>query len=167
MAESEAALATGQLTSGRDDAIHAAQADVVAADAVEAQAEWKLNEKKIVAASDAYVFDTIYRAGEYVTAGQAVVSLLPPQNIRVRFFVSGTDLARLKIGQQVAVRETGAKDGVAAHISYVSPQAEYSPPELYNRDNRNKLLFMLEATPDAQPERIHPGLPVDVVVDHP
>jgi HlyD family secretion protein len=163
-AEAEATLATGKLSTGRDDAIHAAQEDVTAAKAALAQAVWRLDQKKLAAPADAFVFDTIYRAGEYVSAGQPVVSLLPPANIRVRFFVPGTALPSLALGKAVSIEETGGKEPIAAHISYIAPQAEYSPPELYNRDNREKLLFMLEATPDAAPERIHPGQPVDVEV---
>ena len=166
LAEAEAALATGQLSTGRDDAIHAAQADIVAAQAALAQAQWRLNQKKLETSSDAFVFDTLYRPGEYINAGQPVVSLLPAANIRVRFFVPATALPNIPMGSHVSVRMTGDdKDAMPAHVTYISPQAEYSPPELYNRDNREKLLFMLEATPDKTPERIHPGLPVDVAID--
>jgi len=164
LAEANAALESGKLSSGRDDAILAAQAEIAAAKAALAQSQWKLDQKKAVAPTDAFVFDTIYRAGEYVKDGQPVISLLPPANIKVRFFVSGTALPTITLGTPVSIKTVGSKDAIAAHVTYIAPQAEYAPPELYNRDNRDKLLFMLEATPDTAPERIHPGLPVDVVV---
>ena len=132
-----------------------------------AQAMWKLDQKTLTAPADALVFDTIYRSGEYINAGQAVVSLLPAANIRARFFVPGTALPSLKAGMPVKIIETGNDDPIAAHITFIAPQAEYTPPTLYNRDNRAKLLYMLEATPDATPERIHPGQPVDVSVEVP
>jgi HlyD family secretion protein len=158
LTETEAALATGNLPVGRDDAIRAAQADVSAA-------QWKLDQKKRVAPDDAFVFDTLYRPGEFIKDGQPVVSLLPAANIKVRFFVPATKLAALPIGGKVMIDDNSGQQPLAAHITYISPQAEYSPPELYNRDNREKLLFMLEAKPDTTPERIHPGLPVDVIVN--
>lgn len=164
LAEANAALATSKLPTGRDDAIVAAQAEVASAKAALATAEWKLDQKKIAAPADAFVFDTIYRAGEFIKEGQPVVSLLPAANIRVRFFVPGTALGPLALQQPVTVKVDGA-ESVAARITYIAPQAEYAPPELYNRDNRDKLLFMIEATPDTKPERIHPGQPVDVVID--
>lgn len=164
LAEANATLETGKLSTGRDDAIHGAQADIASAKAALAAAQWKLDQKKLVAPADAFVFDTIYRAGEYVKEGQPVVSLLPPENIKVRFFVPSTVLSSLALKQPVSIK-TGDEEPVAAHISYIAPQAEYSPPELYNRDNREKLLFMLEATPDAKPERVHIGQPVDVTID--
>jgi HlyD family secretion protein len=163
LAETDADLATGKLSTGRDDAIHAAQADIVADEAAQAGAQWRLDQKKVAAPSDAFVFDTLYRSGEFVNAGQPVVSLLPAANIRVRFFVPSTQLATIPAGTKVTV-DNGSDEPIPAHVTYVSPQAEYSPPELYNRDNREKLLFMLEATPDATPEHVHPGQPVDVVV---
>ncbi len=164
LAEAEAALATGKLSTGRDDAILAAQATVGASRAALAAAEWRLNQKSLTSPTDAFVFDTLFRVGEYANAGQAVVSLLPASNIRVRFFVPGTDLPKLAAGAPVTINETGSMTPIPAHITYIAPQAEYSPPELYNRDNREKLLYMLEATPDAMPERVHPGQPVDVVM---
>src|SRR5271168_2059085 len=86
LAETEATLATGKLSTGRDDAIHAAQADILADEAAKAGAQWRLDQKKLVAPADAFVFDTLYRPGEFIDAGQAVVSLLPAANIRVRVF---------------------------------------------------------------------------------
>ena len=167
LAEQEAALATGKLSTGRDDAIKAAQADVGAAQAALAAAQWKLDQKKITAPADALVFDTLYRAGEFVPAGQPAISLLPSANIKVRFFVPAPELSSLPLGSHVAIEEKGKAEPAAAHVTYISPQAEYSPPELYNRDNREKLLFMVEATPDSTPEHLRPGLPVDVRISAP
>ncbi len=165
--EAEAAIASGRQSIGRDDAIRAAQADVAATQAAVAEAQWRLDQKRGTAPADALVFDTLYRAGEFIPAGQAVVSLLPPANIKVRFFVPEAKLATLPAGTKVHIACTGCGEPVPAHVSYVSPKAEYTPPELYNRDNRERLLFMLEATPDATPEKLHPGQPVDVGVPAP
>ena len=65
----------------------------------------------------------------------------------------------------VSIDDSSQVEPIPARVTYISPQAEYTPPELYNRDNREKLLFMLEATPNAMPEKLHPGLPVDVRVE--
>jgi HlyD family secretion protein len=165
--EAEASLAVGRLSVGRDDAIRAAQADVVAAQAALAAAQWKLDQKQVAAPAHAFVFDTLYRAGEYVSAGQPVVSLLPSSNIRVRFFVPEKNLASISSGMAVRAHVDGESGTHAARVTYISPKAEYSPPQLYNRDNRERLLFMIEATPDAKPEELHPGQPVDVTVAAP
>jgi HlyD family secretion protein len=165
LAETNAALETGKLSTGRDDAIHVAQAEIASTKASLAIVQWKLDQKKLVAPADAFVFDTIYRSGEYVKEGQPVVSLLPPTNIKVRFFVSNNALSSLSLGQAVTIKLNNHDEPITAKISYIAPQAEYSPPQLYNRDNREKLLYMLEATPETHPERIHPGQTLDVMVE--
>jgi HlyD family secretion protein len=166
LAETEADVATGQLSTGRDDAIHAAAATVAVDAAAVAEAQWRLDQKTLVAPTDAFVFDTLYRPGEYIAAGQPVVSLLPAPYIRARFFVPEPKLASVPAGTEVEIHCDSCTENIPAHVTYVSPQAEYSPPELYNQDNRARLLFMLEATPDENPELLHPGQPVDVIVSN-
>jgi HlyD family secretion protein len=93
-----------------------------------------------------------------------VVSLLPPGHLKVRFFVSESDYATLKAGDPVRLAVTGRAAPLDARITYLSPQPEYTPPVLYNRENRAKLVFMIEAQPAdlAATQDFHPGQPVDV-----
>jgi len=157
-----AQLATAQL-GGRPDAISAAEADVRAAEAAKTKADWSVAQKSQSSPAAALVYDTLYRQGEFVAAGNPVVSLLPPENIKVRFFVPEADFAALKPGGSVRVAFDG-RPALEARISYLSPSPEYTPPVLYNRDNRAKLVFMVEAVfADANAARdLHPGQPVDV-----
>jgi HlyD family secretion protein len=161
--EAEAQLATAQL-GARADTISAAEADVAAARAALERAEWSVAQKSPTAPAAALVYDTLYREGEFVTAGLPVVTLLPPGNIKVRFFVPEAEFAGLKAGDVVHVSVTGRAAPLDARISYLSPQPEYTPPVLYNRENRAKLVFMVEALPvDAAAARdLHPGQPADV-----
>ncbi len=148
---------------GRPDAVSAASA-VVRADAdAEARARWSVDQKSQSARGPALVYDTLYREGEFVTAGSPVVSLLPPSNLKVRFFVSEADVARIRTGGRVSVAIQGLPSPLEATVSYLSPQPEYTPPVLYNRDNRAKLVYMAEAVfaPGAATD-LHPGQPVDV-----
>ncbi|MES1167427.1 MAG: HlyD family secretion protein, partial [Pseudomonadota bacterium] len=110
-------------------------------------------------------YDTLYREGEFVAAGNPVVALLPPGNLKVRFFVPETDFAALKAGDRVTVSVTGRSAPLAGRVSYLSPQPEFTPPVLYNRDNRSKLVFMVEAVFEADAARdLHPGQPADVTL---
>jgi HlyD family secretion protein len=156
-------LATAGL-GGRSDAIAAAGADVSAATAAKERADWSVNQKAQSAPRAALVYDTLYREGEFVAAGLPVVALLPPENLKVRFFVPEADFAALKAGAPVRVALTGQPAPLAAHISYLSPQPEFTPPVLYNRDNRAKLVFLVEAVFDAAAPDLHPGQPVDVTL---
>ena len=164
MAEIAAQLETAQL-GGRTDAIAAAEADAAAAQAALDRAGWSVAQKSRSAPAAALVYDTLFREGEFVAAGQPVVALLPPANIKVRFFVPEAGLAALKAGEVVHVTITGRPAPLDARISYLSPQPEYTPPVLYNRENRAKLVFMIEAVFDpAAAKDLHPGQPANVSV---
>lgn len=163
VAETTAQLDTAQL-GGRTDLIAAAEAEAGAAQAALDRAGWSVAQKNRSAPAAALVYDTLFREGEFVAAGQPVVSLLPPANLKVRFFVPEAGFATLKAGQVVKVTITG-QPPLDARISYLSPKPEYTPPVLYNRANRAKLVFMVEAVFDATVAAdLHPGQPVDVTV---
>ncbi len=162
VAELAAQLETARL-GGRSDAIAAATADVSAAAAAKERADWNVDQKTQAAPRAGLVYDTLYREGEFVAAGNPVVALLPPENLKVRFFVPESDFAALKPGDAVRVSVTGRAEPLTGRVSYLSPQPEYTPPVLYNRDNRSKLVFMVEAVFDAAAARdLHPGQPADV-----
>jgi HlyD family secretion protein len=160
--EDAARLETARL-GGRRDAVAAAEAAVRAAADAEAHAKWSVDQKVQAAPCPALVYDTLYREGEFVAAGGPVVSLLPPANLKVRFFVAEPDFAALQAGSRVTVAISGLAAPLEARVTYLSPQPEYTPPVLYNRDNRAKLVFMIEAVfaPGAAAD-LHPGQPVDV-----
>jgi HlyD family secretion protein len=150
---------------GRSQQIEALRAQVAAADAVVAQAQWKLDQKRVNAPSEGLIYDTIYRTGEWVPAGSPVVQMLPPQNIKVRFFVPESIVGQLANGRNVAIHCDGCSADVSAKITYISSQAEYTPPVIYSNETRSKLVFMVEAHPSvADAGKLHPGQPVTVVV---
>jgi HlyD family secretion protein len=157
-----AQLATARL-GARSDLIAAAEAEVAAANAAKDRADWAVAQKTQSAPTAALVYDTLFREGEYVVAGAPVVSLLPPENLKVRFFVPEAELAQLKAGEVVKVTINGRPAPLDARVNYLSPRPEFTPPILYNRDNRAKLVFMVEAITDPAAARdLHPGQPVDV-----
>jgi HlyD family secretion protein len=150
---------------GRADAVAASRALVQAAVEAEAHARWSVEQKAQAAPASALVYDTLYRRGEFVSAGSPVVVLLPPANLKVRFFVAEPDFGLIKAGDPVTVSIDGVPGPLAAKVTYMSPQPEYTPPVLYNRDNRAKLVYMVEAVfPDKAAADLHPGEPVDVTL---
>jgi HlyD family secretion protein len=160
--EVAARLATARL-GGRTDAIAAAEAEVAAATAARERADWAVAQKTQSAPRAALVHDTLYREGEFVALGAPVVSLLPAENLKVRFFVPEADFATLRPGDAVRVGLTGRASPLEARVTYLSPRPEYTPPILYNRDNRAKLVFMIEAALNpAAAAGLNPGQPVDV-----
>jgi HlyD family secretion protein len=162
VAQLKADLATAQLAA-RADEIKAAQAAVAAAGATLAQAAWRLEQKSATAPVSGLVADTLYVKGEWVGAGSPVVSLLPPQNIKVKFFVTEAALGALRVGQEVRVNCDGCPAPIAARVSFIAPQAEFTPPVIYSKENRTKLVFLIEARPGPEDAaKLHPGQPVEV-----
>ena len=148
----------------RPDEIVAARADLKAATDALAQAQWRLDQKTQAAPVAGVVTDTLFQPGEWVAAGAPVVSLLPPGNVKVRFFVPEPQLASLRVGAAVTVHCDGCATTVPARVTFIAPQAEYTPPVIYSRENRAKLVFLVEARPAAPDDRLHPGLPVEVAL---
>ena len=163
IAEYEARLVEAKLPA-RIDQVLAAQANVDARRAALADAEWQLSRRQEVAPADARVEDVFYRLGETAAAAAPVVSLLAPEQLKLRFFVPEPDLARLSVGQQVAVNCDGCAAGLTATIRFIAREAEFTPPVIYSLTRREKLVFMVEATPDDLTQPWHPGLPIDIRV---
>lgn len=162
VAQLDADLKTAELGS-RGDQIAAAEANVRALEAALAKADWDLLQKHQSAPQEGLVFDTLYRAGEWVPAGRPIVSLLPPVGIKVRAFVPQARLGTLHAGDPAQVFVDGIAEPFAGRISFISPQAEYTPPVIYSQASRGKLVFMVEITFDpATAAMLHPGQPVDV-----
>ena len=162
VAELSAALATTKMPA-RGDEIRAAEADARAAREVVAQSEWRLAQRAVAAPAAGLVHDTYYTAGDWVPAGSPVVSLLPPANVKVRFYVPERDLARVKAGGEIVLACDGCAGPIGATIDYVSNRAEFTPPVLYSKENRAKLVFLVEARPaPAAGAALKPGQPVDV-----
>lgn len=160
--ELEASLAVDALPA-RNQQIRAQKEQVAADRAALANAEWKLQQKQIASPRQGLVFDTLYRRGEWVAAGNPVVELLPPENLEIRFFVPEPVMGRLRVGQSVRVNCDGCSASLNAAITFISPQNEYTPPVIYSNQNRSKLVFMVIAKPSAQKAvDLHPGQPVEV-----
>lgn len=167
-AELAATIELAQQGIGRDAERSGALAEVAAARAVLVQAEWRLAQRSVAAPMSAPVHDTFYAAGEWVAAGRPVLSLLPPGNVKLRFFVPEAVRGSLRVGQMVSVACDGCGTPITATVSHLSVQAEYTPPILYNRESRAKLVYLVEARPSsADAARLHPGQPVDVTLQPP
>ena len=162
----QANLTTGNLPA-REDQIKSLQAQLASAKANLEKAQWSLQQKIVAAPVNAQVFDTYYRVGEQVPSDQAVLSILAPHDIKIVFFVDEPSLSRIKTGQGVHVDCDACKTGVTAKISFISPSAEYTPPIIYSRSARSKLVYQVEAVFDRNKARqqgimLNPGQPVEV-----
>lgn len=160
---SEAGLAQLRAPLGREREVSAQEAAVEAARAALEMAEWRLAQRRVAAPVSARVADVLARPGETIAAGAPVISLLPPGNIFVRFFVPETALSSIRYGDTVGLACDACSADLMATISFISPQSEYTPPIIYSESSRAKLVYLIEARP--RPEQaplLNPGQPIEV-----
>ena len=149
--------------SAREEDIAAARQTLVAAQSRKTAAETRLARRKLVSPVSGPVQQIYYRPGEMVPAGRPVLSMLPPGNIKVRFFIGEPQLATIALGDIVEVTCDGCAKPIAAKVSFIARSAEYTPPVIYSLEERNKLVFMIEARTDT-PEGLRVGQPVSVAL---
>jgi HlyD family secretion protein len=126
-------------------------------------AQTRLARRKVFSPVAGAVQQIYYRAGELVPAGKPIVAILPPGNLKVRFFVNEATLPKLNFGDPVTISCDGCGGGITAKISFISRTSEYTPPVIYSMEERSKLVYLIEARPE-RPERLRVGQPVSVVL---
>jgi HlyD family secretion protein len=172
VAENEAAVVNARITYeraqellkravGSQKVYDDAEAALRSAEARLNSARTRLDRRRVLSPVAGTVQEVYFRVGEMVAAGRPIVSLLPPDNTRVRFFVPQAVLPRLRIGDRIAVRCDGCPGLLYARINFISAQAEFTPPVIYSQEERSRLVFRVEATPeDAAAFRV--GQPVTI-----
>jgi HlyD family secretion protein len=138
----------------------AAQAELRSAEARVNSAQTRLSRRKLASPVTGTVQQIYFRPGEMVPAGRPILAILPPGNLKVRFFVPQSVLPRVAYGDSITVRCDGCADQTAK-VSFIAKSAEYTPPVIYSLEERHKLVFLIEALP-SEPDKLRVGQPVDV-----
>jgi HlyD family secretion protein len=131
-----------------------------------ANLEWsntRLDRRAMKSPVDGTIQQVYFRPGETVAPGRAVLSVLPPENLKVRFFAPETLVSRIKYGDTVLVSCDACASGLTAKVTFISGSAEYTPPVIYSLEERAKLVYLVEAHP-TDPERFRVGQPVTVAL---
>jgi HlyD family secretion protein len=163
VAEAEKRIIAAKLP-GRSDMIAAAAANAEAARHALAEAEKNLGKRQVFAPADGTVEEVYFRPGEVVNAGQAVIALLPPRNLKVRFFVAEPVRAGLQVDQRVALSCDGCPPDLHAKINFIARDAEFTPPVIFSREQRQKLVYLVEARPEGPAAKLTAGQPVTVTL---
>jgi len=162
LASMEAQIEVARLAA-RPDAIVAAEDAVDAAEAAVARIDARIDRLTGTALLAGSVQDTFYEPGEVVPAGRPVVSVLPPQNLKIRFFVPEADLSRIALGDVVEIACDSCAGPIPASVSFVAREAEFTPPVIYSVKARQKLVYLVEAHPEEVSD-LKVGQPVDVTL---
>ncbi|SNS46392.1 HlyD family secretion protein [Tropicimonas sediminicola] len=160
-AEVEANLAVARLPA-RPHEIEAAEAAVAQAQARVASAEWQLERRTLTAPADGAVFEVLRTAGEIAGPQAPVLTMLPDGAVLLRLYVPQSEVSQLSIGSVLDVNCDGCPEGQTAQVTYVADAPEFTPPVIYSLDNRQKLVYLVEARPDASAAQLKPGQIVDV-----
>ncbi|OGT33212.1 MAG: hypothetical protein A3C44_06245 [Gammaproteobacteria bacterium RIFCSPHIGHO2_02_FULL_39_13] len=164
LTEAQANLAEAKL-GARANLIAAQEAKVQAAQAQVNQYQWMVSQKTIRFSQAGFVQDTLFRQNEFVPAGKPVIQFLPPENLNVIFFVPEKHLSQIHRGQKIQFTCDACHKTMTATIYYISSRAEYTPPVIYSKDSRDKLVYWVEAKIDPSvAAEVNPGQPVEVSV---
>ncbi len=140
-----------------------AQATKLQAESAVRSAQTRLDRRKLVSPVTGTVQQVYFRPGELVPAGKPIIAILPPGNIKVRFYVSEALLPQIAYGEEVSVSCDGCAADLKAKVSFISRQSEYTPPVIYSQEERSKLVFLIEAFP-TKPDALRVGQPVTVTL---
>jgi HlyD family secretion protein len=174
VAQTEATLANARETfnraqqllktgSGTKKDFDAAQASLTGFEARLNSLQTKLARRAVFSPASGTIQQVYFRPGEVVASGRPVVSLLPPGNIKLRFFVPQAMLPEITLGDAVRIKCDSCAPEIYAQISFISDTAEYTPPIIYSLEERAKLVFLVEARPQ-HPELLRVGQPIRVTL---
>jgi HlyD family secretion protein len=148
----------------RPEEIRSAEAQVRQAEARLANARWRFDHRQLKSPADGVVDDVIRRVGEVAGPSQPVLSILPDAGVKIRLYVPEVMLSQLAPGRKLAVRCDGCAEGLTATIFYIADGPEFTPPVIYSLENRQKLVYLIEARPDDPHSTLKPGQIVDAVL---
>jgi HlyD family secretion protein len=150
-------------SAGMQKTLDEAEAALRTAQARLNSAQTRLSRRKVFSPVTGSVQQIYFRGGELVAAGKPIVALLPPANLKLRFFVNEATLPKLNLGDTVTVTCGGCESPIPAKITFIARSSEFTPPVIYSLDERSKLVFMVEARTDT-PERLRVGQPVSITL---
>jgi HlyD family secretion protein len=159
------ALALLKTSTGTQKTVEDAEAALRTAQA-RLNSQTRLARRKVYSPVGGSIQQIYFRGGELVPTGKPIVAVLPPGNLKLRFFVNEATLPKLRLGDPVTVLCDGCDKGITARISFIARSSEFTPPVIYSMDERSKLVFMIEARTQ-QPEGLRVGQPVSIALGGP
>jgi HlyD family secretion protein len=149
---------------GTQATLDAAVSSLRVAEARVATSETRLARRQGFAPVAGSIQQIYFREGEMVPERRPVLSIMPPGNMKIRFFVPETELPKLALGDQVRITCDNCSPDLTAKIYFIATTAEYTPPVIYSLDERSKLVYLIQARP-ARPDALRVGQPVSIYLN--
>jgi HlyD family secretion protein len=162
--EFERAKSLRETGTGTQKALDDAEAALRSAEARLSSSQARLTRRQVFSPAAGTIQQIYYRPGETVPAGRPVLALLPPGNIKLRFFIPEAVLPKIALGDNVRVRCDGCREEIFARVSFISRSSEFTPPVIYSLEERNKLVYMVEARTD-KTDNLRVGQPISVTLE--
>jgi HlyD family secretion protein len=161
-------LAAGEQAEAAGAQVRAAEAQLAVAEAALRRARLAQDECRVTAPTAGIVTLAPRRPGESVLPGTVLFELTDPDETTVTFYVANADLARIRPGQAVtAVADALPDRPVSGTIRWIAREAEFTPRTVQTRDDRDRLVYAVEAVLDNPDEALRDGMPVEVTVEVP
>ena len=148
-----------------ENRVHEAEAAIQAAIAQSENLQIAQRDATLQAPIDGRVLYRLVEPGEIIPAGGKVLTLLDLSDVFMTIFLPTYEVGQLAIGSPARiVLDAWPEQVVPAHVSYVSPQAQFTPREVETRSEREKLMFRVKLRVEsawlvAHPELIKSGMP--------
>lgn len=162
VAQIEGELAVARLPA-RPQAIAQAKAAVSAAEASLSRAKWNHEQRTLTLSEPVTVFDVIRNDGEIAGPSAPVLSVLGDGAVKLRLYVPESEISGIAIGETLEVSCDGCPADLTANVTYIAGEPEFTPPVIYSLENRQKLVYLIEARP-MDGHTLKPGQIVDVAL---
>jgi HlyD family secretion protein len=149
----------------RLEAVAAAEAQVAEARAATALARARLDETRLTSPIAGLVLRKNMEVGETASPGASILTLMDPSDVWLRAYVSETEVARLKIGQPVAISvDAFLGRRFEGAISEIASEAEFTPKNVQTKKERVNLVFRIKIAAKNPAGLLKPGMPADAEI---
>lgn len=124
-------------------------------------ARTRLQDRSLAAPIEGQVERRFFETGEVVASGVPVLSIFQPERMKAIFFVPEPSRTATRIGDRLTITCDGCPPGLTATISRLASDPQFTPPILYSRDERERLVFRAEAV-IAEGSGLLPGQPISL-----
>jgi HlyD family secretion protein len=121
-----------------------------------------INDSYIVSPLNGIVVKKYFEVGETVSPMSSLVKISDLTNVELYIYVTELELGKIKLGQKAEVTVDAFKDKkFEGKVTYISPEAEFTPKNIQTKDERTKLVFAVKIELPNPDFELKSGMPAD------